>query len=452
MSDHNFLVEYLETYFDELTPKEFYRAIFPAGELAAHNEKNVKGKYNAIAVELLPKQENGSNVKRYILTDELDYLNELEQKDNFIIISPISYAGRSRKATNARYIYAMAIDLDGMEREQNIIDLFHQMKHDHLPTPTYTVASGTGLHLYYVFNKPIPAFKNIVKQLQALKQDLTRKIWNKYITELYNKPQLQSLFQGFRAVGTITKTGTRVRAFETGNKIDIEYLNSFCVHDKNKVVEYVYKSNMTLKEAAEKYPEWYQKIVVEGQKRGTWTCKKDLYNWWLRRIKEEATTGHRYYCLMCLAIYAKKSGVTRKELENDAFNLLDVMEELTTEDTNHFTRSDILAALELYNDDYITFPIDSITELTALPIEKNKRNGRKQQIHLDIARSTLATLNKYNDKNLQGRPKGSKNKKNKKEAIVIEWRRLNPNGTKAQCINETGISKKTVYKYWSSVE
>ena len=445
MSDHNFLTEYLETYFDELTPKEFYRAIFPAGELAAHNEKNVKGKYNAIAVELLPKQENGSNVKRYILTDELDYLNELEQKDNFIIISPISYAGRSRKATNARYIYAMAIDLDGMEREQNIIDLFHQMKHDHLPTPTYTVASGTGLHLYYVFNKPIPAFKNIVKQLQALKQDLTRKIWNKYITELYNKPQLQSLFQGFRAVGTITKTGTRVRAFETGNKIDIEYLNSFCVHDKNKVVEYVYKSNMTLKEAAEKYPEWYQKIVVEGQKRGTWTCKKDLYNWWLRRIKEEATTGHRYYCLMCLAIYAKKSGVTIKELENDAFNLLDVMEELTTEETNHFTRSDILAALELFNDDYITFPIDSITELTALPIEKNKRNGRKQAVHLARARAVQNIDYPFGEwRNTKGRPT--------KESNIKEWRRLNPNGTKAECIEATGISKPTVYKYWSSVE
>lgn len=445
MSDHNFLTEYLETYFDELTPKEFYRAIFPAGELAAHNEKNVKGKYNAIAVELLPKQENGSNVKRYILTDELDYLNELEQKDNFIIISPISYAGRSRKATNARYIYAMAIDLDGMEREQNIIDLFHQMKHDHLPTPTYTVASGTGLHLYYVFNKPIPAFKNIVKQLQALKQDLTRKIWNKYITELYNKPQLQSLFQGFRAVGTITKTGTRVRAFETGNKIDIEYLNSFCIHDKNKVVEYVYKSNMTLKEAAEKYPEWYQKIVVEGQKRGTWTCKKDLYNWWLRRIKEEATTGHRYYCLMCLAIYAKKSGVTRKELENDAFNLLDVMEELTTEETNHFTRSDILAALELFNDDYITFPIDSITELTALPIEKNKRNGRKQAVHLARARAVQNIDYPFGEwRNTKGRPT--------KESNIKEWRRLNPNGTKAECIEATGISKPTVYKYWSSVE
>ena len=35
-----------------------------------------------------------------------------------------------------------------------------------------------------------------------------------------------------------------------------------------------------------------------------------------------------------------------------------------------------------------------------------------------------------------------------KEAAVKEWRRLNPKGTKADCIRETQISKKTVYKYW----
>ena len=52
----NFLTEYLEKFFDELTPKEFYRAIFPAGELAKHNEKNVKGKYNAIAVDYQKKR------------------------------------------------------------------------------------------------------------------------------------------------------------------------------------------------------------------------------------------------------------------------------------------------------------------------------------------------------------------------------------------------------------
>ena len=447
MQDNNFILRYLEKYYDEVTTKEFYRGIFPAGELAAHNEIEQQGKYNAIAVELLPKaDENKSNVRRYILTDELDYLDELEKKNNFIIISPISYVGRSRKAENARFIYAMAIDLDGMTKEQNIIDLFYQMENDILPTPTYTVASGSGLHLYYCFEKPIPAFKNITKQLQALKQDLTKKIWNSYVTSLYDKPQLQSLFQGFRMCGGVTKSGDRTKAFLTGKVVSIEQLNYYCLDDRNQVKEFTYKSDLTLKEAAEKYPQWFEKRIINKQPKGSWTCKKDLYNWWLRRIKEEIVAGHRYYAIMCLAIYAKKCGVDREELEADAFSLLEIMEQLTTEDNNHFKREDILAALELYNDSYITFPIDTITQLTALPIEKNKRNGRKQQLHLEIARNTLQTLNKYSDKTLQGRPKGS----GTKEEYIKKWRQLHPAGTKAECIKETGISKPTVYKYWES--
>lgn len=442
MQDRSFLVNYLEQYFDELTAKEFYRIIFPAGELATHEEQEQQGKYNAIAVELLPKaNENKSNIKRYILTDELDYLEELEKKDNFIIISPISYAGRSRKAENARYIYAMAIDLDGMTREQNIIDLFYQMENDILPTPTLTVASGSGLHLYYCFEKPIPAFKNITKQLQAMKQDLTKKIWNKYTTSLYDKPQLQSLFQGFRMCNGVTKNGGRTRAFETGKKISIEELNYY-VKDKSKVTEFTYKSELTLKEAAEKYPQWYDKRIIKKQPKGSWTCKKDLYNWWLRRLKEEIAEGHRYYGIMCLAIYAKKSGVSKEELEADAFSLLDRMEELTKEANNHFTREDILAALELYNDSYITFPIDTITQLTALPIEKNKRNGRKQADHIKLMNFVREEINNNKDwRNKDGRPT--------KENEVREWRQLHPAGTKAECIKETGISKPTVYKYWS---
>ena len=34
----------------------------------------------------------------------------LTKSENFIIVSPISYAGKSRKSENARYIYAMAED------------------------------------------------------------------------------------------------------------------------------------------------------------------------------------------------------------------------------------------------------------------------------------------------------------------------------------------------------
>ena len=71
---------------------------------------------------------------------------------------------------------------------------------------------------------------------------------------------------------------------------------------------------------------------------------------------------------------AKKCGISYKELEQDAFSFIDRMESLTVNEDNHFTREDVFRALEMYNDNYITFPIDTITKLTDIHIEKNKRN------------------------------------------------------------------------------
>lgn len=440
MTGSSFINEYLSTYFDELNYKEFYRAIFPIGTLEPKGASGSTGLYNALALEIIP-QEDKAKVKKYIITDELEQLDELVTHDNFIIISPISYVGRSRAAENARYIYALAIDLDGIETKQNIKDLFYQISNDILPKPTYTVSSGSGLHLYYQFEKPIPCYKNIARQLTELKNALTRKIWNKYVTVLYEQPQYQSLFQGFRIVGGITKQGGKVRVFESGKPIDIEYLNGF-VEEGSRVTDYSYKSSLTLAEAKIKYPLWYEKRIEQQQPKGYWICKDDLYKWWLNRLKNEITVGHRYYSILVLAIYAKKCNITREQLEQDAFSLVPQLEQLTEQDNNHFTAADVLAALEMYNDNYFTFPIESIEKLTALKIKRNKRNGRKQKTHLAIARATLQILNEENGKALQGRPT--------KESIVTEWRQQHPNGTKAQCIRETGISKPTVYKHWKT--
>ena len=49
-----------------------------------------------------------------------------------------------------------------------------------------------------------------------------------------------------------------------------------------------------------------------------------------------------------------------------------------------------------------------------------------------------------NFKNIEGRPKGS----GTKEQIVKEYRENNPNARKSDCIRDTGLSKKTVYKWW----
>lgn len=440
MSDGLFVPQYLETYAEEIAPKEFYRRLFPIGELERHGETGTTGKYNAVAVKLT--QVNGeTKARRYVVTDELDVLDNLLESKDFIIISPISYAGKSRRSENARYIYAIAIDLDGIEGEHNLRDLFYQIKNEFLPNPTFMVWSGGGLHLYYQFVQPIPCYKNVTEQLAKLKDALTRKIWNGYVTTLDKKPQVQSLFQGFRLVGGVTKGGNRTRAFETGEKVTVEYLNEF-VALEHRTKDFAYKSKLTLAEAKAKYEDWYERRIVRKQPKQTWTCKPDLYKWWLAKIKNEIRTGHRYYGVMCLAVYAKKSGIPMEQLEQDAFGLVEHLDELTEEENNHFTQEDVLAALEMFNDSYYTFPIDTISKLTDLRIDKNKRNGRKQAQHIKVM-NAIREID-YPDgawRNKEGRPS--------KEKVVKEWRKTYPDGRKVDCIRETGLSKPTVYKYWN---
>ena len=109
----NTMTEWLSQYFDEVEPKEFYRGIFPVGSF---EEKGVQvtGGYNGIMVSVSKeKREDGSSiVKRFIVTDDLDVIDQVCQTDDFCLMSPISYAGMKRTAENARFLYAFAVDLD----------------------------------------------------------------------------------------------------------------------------------------------------------------------------------------------------------------------------------------------------------------------------------------------------------------------------------------------------
>ena len=440
--------DYLAQYFDEVTPKEFYRSIFPMGELQEKGVMNDR-KYNAIAIEVMP-DDSEIQTKRYTITDDLDQIDKLVKHKNFILLSPISYCGKSRESVNARFIYALAIDLDGVNKVQNMADLFHQMDvADFLPRPTYVVSSGNGLHIYYVFKEPIPCFKNITDQMVRLKHNLTKKLWNGYLTDLSENVQYQSLFQGFRLVGGVTKNGDIVRAFETGKKVDLEYLNQY-VQSENQVKKFTYKSKLTLEQAKKKYPEWYDKRIVKKLPKGTWKCKRDLYDWWKRKLMTEIVEGHRYYGVMMLSIYAKKCGITREELEQDAFGFISRLDRLTSSEDNHFTRADVLSALEMYNDNYITFPIETISKLTNVRIDRNKRNGLKQKQHLHLARRRKEDMKDIDlpMKAPEGRPKGS----SKERKIVMEWQTNHPDGKKADCIRDTGLSKPTVYRWWNGVD
>lgn len=285
------------------------------------------------------------------------------------------------------------------------------------------------------------------KYLKELKYSLTRQIWNRF-TSTIKEPQIQGILQGFRVVGSGSKLGREypVTAYRFGGPVELERLLDY-IPDSNgeqqRLEGLMRKSRLSLAEAKEKYPDWYERRIVKKERRGRWTVKRDLYDWWLHRIEEEIRVGHRFYGIMTLAIYAKKCGISEDELRRDAFALLKPYDDMSVEDINRFTKDDVVCALEMFNESYVTFPRDDIAKLSGLSMPVNKRNWRKQEQHLRLARGQLAILRDIGETK-QGRPIGSGTAKSR----VFEWRRQHPEGCKADCHRDTGLDPKTIRKWW----
>ena len=441
--------EHLEKFLEPVTPFEFYREIFPEGSLERRGHyEDAKG--NGIAITV-PKGENGialeiegdGKARRHTITDDLDTLQELQNTD-FTIMSPISYFGRQRSGKNARYLYALVFDLDGVGMPQ-LRDTLHQMNKDILPKATFVVNSGTGLHLYYVLSEPVPMYPQNQKYLKELKYALTRQIWNRF-TSTIKEPQMQGVLQGFRVIGSSSKLGREfpVVAYRLGGTVELEKLLDY-IPDSNGEQQRIHglmrKSRLSLAEAKEKYPDWYERRVVKKERRGRWTVKRDLYDWWLHRIREEIHVGHRFYGIMTLAIYAKKCDIEEDELRQDAFALLQPYDDMSIEDINRFTKDDIVCALEMFNEDYVTFPRDDIAKISGLSMPVNKRNWRNQEQHLQFARGIREIKSKLGeDVTGGGRPSEC--------SRVLTWRQQHPEGRKADCHRDTGLDPKTIRKWW----
>lgn len=427
---------------EEVSAAAFYRELFPEGELQRRGE-SYNHKYNAIACEI------SEPVKRFTLGDDLEHLDELLKSENFVIMSPISYVGKARTAKNARFLYAIVFDLDGIKGVKGLTDLFFQMSNDILPYPTFTVNSGNGLHLYYFLDVPVPLFSSVAVPLGKLKNRLTRQIWNRYVTNFYEEKNVQyePIWQPFRIVGGITKdfkkTGHRSRAWRTGKPVSLEELNRYVPEEfqmpKNAIQ---YKSEMSLEEAKEKYPDWYERRILNHEKKRHWIVKPALYEWWLRQIKVGATVGRRYYCIMCLAVYAKKCGIEFERLERDAYELREQFDRMTVEDDNHFTKKDVAAALEAYRDEFCTMTINSIIHFSGIPIEKNKRNGRTQSAHLVRARA-MRDINQAE----QGTKWRDGNGRKSAQDEVFTFLDKNPKATYHDFCQNTGLKKSVYYKY-----
>lgn len=74
---------------------------------------------------------------------------------------------------------------------------------------------------------------------------------------------------------------------------------------------------------------------------------------------------------------------------------------------------------------------------------QNNPQGKKAQCIKELG-LTRPTADKYWD------DCGLDKKKGPQDQVQV-WRLDNPKGSKAQCIKQTGLAKMTVYKYWEKV-
>lgn len=444
---------------------DFYNDIFGDDlEESRLPEDYVTGEYGGIAIERVPILENGKpkldnkgyqfyKGKRYTITKgNMKLYNLIDKSENFCMISPISYAGKSRKIANARYLYAMCIEIDYIHPKNGISELVYSWKRDFkpIPKPTYIVCSGTGLHIYYVFERPIPLWKNVYISLNEAKKWLTPWLWNRF-TSVDENIQYESLNQPFRCVGTITKKGSYVMAFKVGEKITIEYMNKFLPEDKK--IENFYKSKYTLEQAKNLYPKWYQKVVVEGKSKNHYNRHQGIYYNWIDKIYYGAVVGKRYNCLENLCSLAVQCQIEPEQVESDCRKVAERMEELTVEDDNHFTEYDVLCALKTYytaSESAFKRRIDFISKKTGITLLANKRNFRTQEEHLKRARA-VQNIDYPNGewREGNGRPKGSKNKNNKKEKLILDFleKHKNENLSVTEIARKLKVSRTTVYKY-----
>lgn len=453
----------------QVTPREMYDDIFPDGDLERRGQRDDRKANMIIAYRVDSK---GGGLQNEIVFAGKDGLRFAE-KNPFALCGLCTYSGRRRTARNAYRCYGFAFDLDGVGVEEcKTVLLGISLKK--LPCPQYIVNSGHGLHLYFIFERPVPLYRSVRDYLQRIKIALTRIIWTNETSTIKSRPDNDrrdylGIYQNMRLPGSCSKLGrgkSRMKYLVTayryntyaGARCSLSYLNSW-VAESDRVPEnedysswdYDVEKHLTLDEAREQFPEWYQKRIVEGRPPKQWVCKRDLYDWWLQRIQQPdgAHDGTRYNCISVLFIYAIKCGITFDEVYADAMSLVAPFQERTIKPDNDFTVNDVQEASKFYKRSYARYSIRAIEMKTHLNLPRNKRNGRKQEIHLQFARG-IRELKSSMGENVSGggRPKGSSQQKK----MVEEWRATHPDGTPKTCIAETGISKNTVYRWWNDGE
>lgn len=442
----------------EVAPMDLYRDMFRLGSNEIQMRDEPPGEFKANPIAYWKNNNAKSGHFRVMFDDTFEETLEELQKADFAILNGITYYGRRNVQERASKLYALIFDLDEVTDSTLNAFLSGAIVGDAYPVPNYVVLSGHGVHLYYLLEYGVPLYPNIKLQLKNLKYALTEKIWNEY-TSKAKKPQLQGINQGFRVVGGKTKEDAPIKRcvpyLLNPHPFNLAQLCRY-VPDEFRVDESkLWKENkLTLAQANKKYPEWYEKVIVNGDRTPKlWDIKGKvhgenpyaLYDWWKRQIWKGATYHHRYFAIMCLAIYGAKNQKSFEEVQTDAYEFIPFMNAINPEAP--FTKEDCDSALECYDLRYAKFPIKDIEKITGIPIQRNKRNGRTQEQHIKLMNFIRDEINGNKDwREGNGRPQGSGTAEQK----VALYRLEHPEANKSEVARALSLSRPTVHKWWDA--
>jgi hypothetical protein len=430
------------------SPMELYGAVFRLGtgviETTAEGlTQRTTHKANPI---IIGKADDGRVRRRILFEDTFEATLEQFSAYDWAYISGCTYWGKVNSGERQSKLYALIFDIDAVE-PRNVLNFFSAARAGIYPYPNFVVESGHGLHLYYVLEEPLDLYPKIKHQVKELKYALTRALWNPY-TSNERHVQYQGINQGFRIPGGKTKIeGVRAQAWKfSETPLAITDLNDFVPDESRIDISQLWpKTSMSLEQAKRAYPQWYERVIERGEpsEQGQWIANPALYQWWLKKISAPGVTyGHRYFCMMALAIYAAKCGIyDRERVKADAMRLVPHMTSINP--AQPFTEADVTSALECLDSRYVRFPRHDIAKLTGIEIPPNRRNGLNQDLHMRLMRGRLAILNEAHGKALQGRPTGSGTKR----TLVCEYAAAHPGASQREIAAALGISKTTVNKW-----
>lgn len=443
MADSSF--EYLAKRFEEVAPMDYYREVFPIGSLEKKGEYK-QGEYCGIAITI---SDEGKAWRTHI-TDSLEQLPSLIDGEEFTMMAPISYAGKRATVENARWLYALEFDLDFIRLSKNGVlvgmdDLLYQTSisepdpFNRLPRPTYIIASSErNLHIVYLLEKPLAMYANVANQIRQFRKAFIPKLWDSYITDSCDSPQYEiSPVQAFRLCGSRSKDKhSKVRCFRTGERISIETMNNYVPQD-SQIASIQYKSNCTIEEAKELFPDWYERRIVQKLPARTWQAHRGLYDWWKRRLPE-VKVGHRYHYLMCLCSYAVKCGISQEELTRDVMEHRQILDRISPPD-NPLTVSDAMKALQSATEVSRYMKRETASKLSGLEIKPSKRNGRTKEQHMKYLNGMNAVRRSMGEEFATGRPT--------KKDLVFGYLREHPSASVGEIALALGISRNTARKW-----